>query len=102
MQKKQICELCCCLTLCLAIGGPWLCVLGAVLTKDIIVQCLTSMEWLANLTTNDSARVLKLAGILWALRKILEELKKFYQDLADPLLPHIDRKSTRLNSSHVD
>ena len=95
MQKKQIRELCCCPTLCLAIGGPWLCVLGLVLTKNVIIQRLTSMEWLADSTTDDSTRVLKVAGILWALRKTLEKLKKFYQDLADPLLPHI-----KLTDSH--
>lgn len=93
MQKKRIRELCCCPTICLAIGGPWLCVLGAVLTKDVIVQRLTSMEWLVCSTTDESARVVKVACIFWALRKTLEKLKKFYHDLAN--LPHI-----KLTDSH--
>lgn len=51
----------------LAVGGPLLCVLGGMITKDVIVQCLTSMEWTVTSSTEDDVQVLKVANILWVL-----------------------------------
>jgi hypothetical protein len=85
MQKSGIRNLCNCPSLLLAVGGPWLCVMGGVITKDVIVQRLTSMEWVAYSSTEEDARVLKVASILWAVRQCSTELAAFYQGLADPV-----------------
>jgi hypothetical protein len=66
------------------VGGPWLCVMGGVITKDIIVQRLTSMEWIVCSSTDEDTRVLRVASILWALQASLKELAKFYESLQVP------------------
>ena len=87
MQRDKIRDICNCPTFLLAVGGPWLCVLGGVITKDVIVQRLTSMEWAVAASTEDDAQVLKVAKILWALRESLKELKAFYKTLIIPTSP---------------
>ena len=54
------------------------------MTKDSIVQPLTNMEWLACETNDDGFRIRKIACILWALRKALQELRTFYQGFNKP------------------
>ena len=65
------------------------------LTKNVIVQRLTAMEWLVCSSTDEDARVLKTACIFWALRMAVDELKKFYWSLV-----HSSPKSPPLNNSH--
>lgn len=57
------------------------------ITKDVIVQRLTSMEWTVASSTEDDVQVLKVANILWALRESLKELKEFYKTLIIPTSP---------------
>ena len=57
------------------------------ITKDVIVQRLTSMEWTVASSTEDDLQVLKVANILWALRESLKELKEFYKNLTIPTPP---------------
>ncbi|KAF8803065.1 hypothetical protein BYT27DRAFT_7260401 [Phlegmacium glaucopus] len=60
--RKSICEKCCCPTFLVAGGGPWLSVLGGVVTDRFIVQRLTDMRWMALSSTEEDNRG---ASLLW-------------------------------------
>ncbi len=81
LQRSKFCDICNCPAFLLAVGGPWLCVMGGVIIKNVIVQRFTSMEWVVCSSTDEDARVLRVASILWALRVSLKELGKFYEGL---------------------
>ncbi|KAF9482613.1 hypothetical protein BDN70DRAFT_801214 [Pholiota conissans] len=79
--KRDIRDRCCCPTFLIAVGGPWLCVLGGVLTDRIIVQRLTDMKWMALSSTEEDARIYHNARLFIALRQCLAELKTYYEGL---------------------
>ncbi|KAG7094076.1 hypothetical protein E1B28_007696 [Marasmius oreades] len=91
---ETIVNACCCPVFMIAIGGPWLTVLGGVLTDRFIVQRLTDMLWLAPSTTHDDRRVHHVARVFNALSKSLGTLRDFYTDIEtsappfDPSKPH--------------
>ena len=91
MQKKLIRNLCVCPILCLPFNGPWFCVMGAVMTQRVIVQHLTSMEWLVCSSTDEGARILHVASVLWAVRQTVEKLKCFYLDLSKAAPQPVDK-----------
>ncbi|KAF9565850.1 hypothetical protein CPC08DRAFT_141691 [Agrocybe pediades] len=69
---------CCCPTLILAGGGPWMAVLGGVFTDKIIVQRLTDFLWVGNSSTHEDTRVYHFAKVLNALRECIIQLKAYY------------------------
>ena len=54
--------------------------MGGVFTDKVIVQRLTDMKWIALSSTEESERAGNLAKVLVALRKCIEQLRKFYLD----------------------
>ena len=74
-------------------AGPWICVLGGVVTDKAIVQRLTDFKWTALSSTQEESRVTDMARLFVALRESLNELEGFYKNLAvvdsPPLLSHI-------------
>jgi len=56
--------------------------MGVVMTQRIIVQRLTSMEWLVCSSTDEGAQILHVASVLWAVRQTVHKLKHFYLDLS--------------------
>ena len=88
MQEK-----CCCLGFLLVVVGPWLCVLGGVVTDKPIIQNLTDFKWAALSSTQKESWVMDMARIFVVLCESLKELENFYKNLAivnGPwLLPYI-------------
>ncbi|KAJ6494397.1 hypothetical protein C8R45DRAFT_824657 [Mycena sanguinolenta] len=81
-QSNAIRGRCCCPTFLIAFAGPWLAVLGTVLTDKCIVQRLTDFIWLGNgAVLNDSRQCLRVARVLHSLTRSLENLRKYYVTL---------------------
>ncbi|GJJ11975.1 hypothetical protein Clacol_006213 [Clathrus columnatus] len=79
--NESIRDKCCCPTFLLAAAGPWVCVLGAVITDKVIVQRLTGLYWMGLSTTEEDGRVYESSRVFMALRESLKELKLFYQEV---------------------
>ncbi|TFK34770.1 hypothetical protein BDQ12DRAFT_612898 [Crucibulum laeve] len=87
-ERKSMREKCCCPTLLLAGGGPWLGVLGAVFTDKIIVQRLTDMMWIGHSSTYEDGRLYRLTQTLVALREAVHSLKESYEDVHQHVTPY--------------
>ncbi|KAJ2932630.1 hypothetical protein H1R20_g4447, partial [Candolleomyces eurysporus] len=85
------------LTACFFCGGPWITVMGAVITDKVIVQRLTDMMWLAESSTEEAGRVYRAARVFSALRLSLSKLKEYYEGIAenDKIPPLIDSSHPR-------
>ena len=94
MQFNAIRDRCCCPTLILAGGGPWMVVLGGVLTDRPIVQRLTDMLWIGHSSTHQEVRIEHLARVFLALRTSAEELGNFYRNLIHNMteMPAFDQR----------
>ncbi|KAJ7452021.1 hypothetical protein FB451DRAFT_1374222 [Mycena latifolia] len=78
-QSNAIRGRCCCPTFLIAFAGPWLAVLGAVLTDKCVVQRLTDFIWLGSgAVLNDSRQCLRVARVLHSLTRSLGHLRKYY------------------------
>ncbi|KAF8965900.1 hypothetical protein BDZ97DRAFT_1729574 [Flammula alnicola] len=80
-DRKGIRDKCCCPTLMLVGGGPWLGVLGGVFTDQIIVQRLTDLMWVGHSSTEEDGRVYRFARVVHALRESLLQLQSYYTDI---------------------
>ncbi|KAJ7857800.1 hypothetical protein B0H14DRAFT_2750393 [Mycena olivaceomarginata] len=78
---QRIREGCCCPSFIVGLAGPWLVIVGAVFTSQIIAQRLTDYLWLGNSRVNDDGHVLRVARILHSLQASIEELQMYYLDL---------------------
>lgn len=78
----------CCASFIVSIAGPWLVVLGAVLTSNAITHRLTDYLWLGNSRVIDDATTKRLARIFTALCQSVAELKSFYEKLSPPSDPN--------------
>ncbi|KAK7001847.1 hypothetical protein R3P38DRAFT_3045071 [Favolaschia claudopus] len=88
----QVRTLCCCPTFLIAFAGPWLAILGAVVTDKCIVQRLTDFIWLGNATVlTDEAQCHRVAHILHSLSLSLWHLKKYYVALQPSDKPQLSR-----------
>ncbi|KAH7923002.1 hypothetical protein BV22DRAFT_1113588 [Leucogyrophana mollusca] len=82
----------------IAQAGPWLAILGGIITSRCIVQRLTDFIWVPFRSTHDEAQCLRIARILLALKESIHLLREWYRVTADhtppynpkgrPLLPH--------------
>ncbi|CAA7260909.1 unnamed protein product [Cyclocybe aegerita] len=91
-ERNETRDRCCCPTFLLAGGGPWLCVMGSVLTDKVIVQRLTDMMWLSQSSSEEAERIYKVARVLSALRKCLKTLTEYYRETV-PRIPPITKGS---------
>ncbi|KAJ7096756.1 hypothetical protein B0H15DRAFT_56971 [Mycena belliarum] len=73
---------CCCPTVLIAFAGPWLAVLGAVLTDKCIVQRLTDFVWLGNGAVLNDSGCRRVARVLYSLTRSLGHLREYYAALA--------------------
>ncbi|QRV90209.1 WaaY domain-containing protein [Ceratobasidium sp. AG-Ba] len=86
---------CCCPVFILAIAGPWICVLGAVMLEQPVVEPLTNLLWVAN-SPRLQTRFRRLSQTFWALASSISELKDYYLGLQpeiskarfDPYIQH--------------
>lgn len=76
-QNDFVRERCCCPTFLLAVGGPWLAILGGVMTDRTIVQRLTDFMWLG-ISPAEDGRCLRLARVLLSLNRALQTLRHWY------------------------
>ncbi|RXW17797.1 hypothetical protein EST38_g8056 [Candolleomyces aberdarensis] len=84
--QKALMEATSCPSFIISIAGPWLVVLGAVLTSSAIVQRLTDFLWLGDSRLADDTHTLRLARIFTALRDAVARLQIFYETFSLPIL----------------
>lgn len=70
----------CCPSFILAIAGPWMCILGAVMLNRPVIQPLTSFDWVAN-STQSASKTNQVARVFFPLSAALSELQAFYGGL---------------------
>ncbi|KAJ7023788.1 hypothetical protein C8F04DRAFT_1193099 [Mycena alexandri] len=81
-ENKRVAARTCCPTYVVALGGPWLAVLGAVITSRCIVQRFTDFMWLGprNALLNDD-HVRQVARVLFALKGAIADSQLFDDSL---------------------
>ncbi|KAF4564463.1 hypothetical protein EYR36_002397 [Pleurotus pulmonarius] len=77
-EHDYVRERCCCPTFLIALGGPWLGVLGAVLTHKCIVQRLTDLVWLGISTSFEEQRCIRVSKLFHCLARALCRLRDWY------------------------
>ncbi|KAG2009434.1 protein kinase subdomain-containing protein PKL/ccin9 [Coprinopsis cinerea AmutBmut pab1-1] len=68
-----------CPSFIVSIAGPWIAVLGAVLTTNAIVHRLTDYIWIGESRVLDDANTFRIARVLTALRQSVDDLTTFYE-----------------------
>jgi len=63
----------------MANAGPWLTILGGIITSDCIVQRLTDYLWLPLHSTHDDNQCLRIGRVLYTLRESLTQLRTWYR-----------------------
>ncbi|KAL6301702.1 hypothetical protein BKA93DRAFT_828038 [Sparassis latifolia] len=79
-QLQGWASVCCCPTFVIAIVGPYVYILRAVVADDIIVEPLTGFLWLGG-TPHLNEHVVTAARVFDTPKTCLEQLKTFYQGL---------------------
>ena len=69
----------CCPTFLIAVGGPWLTIIGGVMTEYAIFQRLTDYIWLGSKSVSDESHHYRLARIMHALERGMDRLKSYYE-----------------------
>ncbi|KAJ7938610.1 hypothetical protein B0H13DRAFT_1587535, partial [Mycena leptocephala] len=82
---------CRCPTFLIAFAGPWLAVLGAVLTDKCIVQRLTDFVWIGNGAVLNDNECLRVARVPHSLTRSLGHLREYYVALASTNDPEPSR-----------
>ncbi|KAG9120965.1 hypothetical protein FRC07_003280, partial [Ceratobasidium sp. 392] len=70
----------CCPSFILAVAGPWMCLLGAVMLAQPVVQPLTDFLWVAASPRSDR-QFCRLAKFFWAMKLSISDLKSYYSSL---------------------
>jgi len=84
---------CCCPTLIIAGSGPYLSVLGAIITDKFIVQQLTSgLVWLGLARSFEENSIYRNAQMFEALRRAVGRIDTFYEEVDKQSLGLVDRK----------
>lgn len=68
-----------CPSFIIGIAGPWIVIMGAIITSHVIVQRLTDFIWLGPSRAIDNERILHLARIFQSLRLAVRRLKSYYE-----------------------
>lgn len=63
----------------IAHAGPWLTVLGAMITSECVVQRLTDFIWIPVHSVCDDEQYFRVARVLFALRESLDRLDEWYK-----------------------
>ncbi|TBU36363.1 hypothetical protein BD309DRAFT_878497 [Dichomitus squalens] len=80
-ERKAIRQVCFCPSFIISIAGPWVNVCGAVFTTLPIVHRLTDYIWLGRSRTIDDGHILRVARVFYALRRALQALETYYEEL---------------------
>ncbi|KAI3618081.1 hypothetical protein WG66_005673 [Moniliophthora roreri] len=81
-NRQALLQRSCCPSFLIAIAGPWLVIMGGVITTQTIVQRLSPYLWLGTSRIQNGEYVISIAQKLFALRKAIAELNKYYRELA--------------------
>jgi hypothetical protein len=74
-----------------ATAGPWIAILGAVITDGVIVQRLTDYIWVGLDSVLNESHITHVARAFYALRASLKKLTSYYESLDLSNLPHDSR-----------
>ncbi|KAF5352260.1 hypothetical protein D9757_012519 [Collybiopsis confluens] len=85
-ERAKIRKISCCPAFLIGIAGPWLVVMGAVLTSRTIAQLLSPYEWLGYSRLFNDQQVYRIARPLYALRLSIAELHEYYARLITPVV----------------
>ncbi|KAH9960083.1 hypothetical protein BJV74DRAFT_954596 [Russula compacta] len=80
-ERSKIRDNSCCPAFIVGLAGPWIVIMGAVITSRVIVQRLSSYEWLGCSRILDDKQVFVAARLLYALRQGIDDLKAYYGTL---------------------
>ncbi|KAK0454099.1 uncharacterized protein EV420DRAFT_1273330 [Desarmillaria tabescens] len=80
-DHQELRECGCCPSFIICLAGPWLIIMGAVLTAQPIVQRLTDFIWLGTSPAINDAQCIRIAGVLRALKAGIRILDDYYRDL---------------------
>ncbi|KXN81872.1 hypothetical protein AN958_03574 [Leucoagaricus sp. SymC.cos] len=83
-MRAPIRDICCCPAFIVGLAGPWLVIMGAVMTSRVIVQRLSSFEWLGCSRVLEERQVLEAARHLYALSISTRELNDYFGQLTPP------------------
>lgn len=78
----------------MAHAGPWLTIMGAIITANCIVQRLTDFLWVPARSTHDDDHCGQIARVFYALKESIKRLDLWYKTLEDiapfnPLVPAV-------------
>ncbi|KIK15018.1 hypothetical protein PISMIDRAFT_115941 [Pisolithus microcarpus 441] len=77
----------CCPAFIIAHAGPWLTILGGIITSKCVVQRLTDCVWVPIHSTHDDDHYLRIARIFYVLRESIELLQLSYERKMEPYNP---------------
>ncbi|KAG8213574.1 hypothetical protein J3R82DRAFT_10230 [Butyriboletus roseoflavus] len=72
---------CCCPTFIIAHAGPWLTIMGGIITAKCVVQRLTDLLWLPVHSNLDNNQYYRIARIFYTLRESIQRLDLFYKTI---------------------
>ncbi|KAH7886464.1 hypothetical protein F5I97DRAFT_1928318 [Phlebopus sp. FC_14] len=97
-KAEQLRNKCCCPTFLIAHAGPWLAVLGGVISSRCIVQRLTDYIWVPVHSVGDDRHYFRIARVLYALKESIDRLESWTQHVMKSG-ETFDTKSLRSNPS---
>ncbi|KAG9312767.1 hypothetical protein JVU11DRAFT_7204 [Chiua virens] len=80
-QMEKLRLKCCCPAFIIAHAGPWLTIMGGVVTSNCIVQRLTDFLWIPVHSTHDDGQFRRIARVFYALRESIEALDSWYKSV---------------------
>jgi len=83
LQFKMLRNATGCPTFLIANAGPWIVILGVVITDFVIVQRLSECSWVGLDSILSESHITHVARVLYALKKSLKNLHSYYESL-DP------------------
>ncbi|KAH0839406.1 hypothetical protein J3R83DRAFT_136 [Lanmaoa asiatica] len=103
-ERSKIRDNSCCPAFIIGLAGPWIVIMGGVITSRVIVQRLSSYEWLGCSRILDDNQVFVVARLLYALRQSIDDLKAYYGILETlPVIPgHVHPRFCPSVSSFFD
>ncbi|KIJ62128.1 hypothetical protein HYDPIDRAFT_176673 [Hydnomerulius pinastri MD-312] len=79
---------CCCPVLIIAHAGPWLTIMGGIITSRCIVQRLTDFLWIPARSTHDDEHSIRIARVLYALKESIKLLDSWYKTMFQTTQPY--------------
>lgn len=82
-QNTELRLRCCCPAFLVGHAGPWLTIMGGIITSNCVVQRLTDFLWIPVHSSLDDDQFLRIARVLYALRESIERLDSWYKTVED-------------------